>query len=643
MAVTLQCGITVNSQDQQNNTSNITAWVNAVSTYGSWNHLDSYGSITFGGNASGTYQFDAWFDADTTTRIYTRTFDVAHNADGSCYVSFSVAFNTNVSAGTVYGSASLTLPVIPRGSVCSISGKLELGSPITINTNRQSSNFVHTISWNWANHNGIISQNVTDSTVWTPSLEIMAPYLTNAAEATCTLTCVTRNSQTGVQIGATTTTFTLRIPDSVTPYINSINVVDSKGYTTNYGAFIQNNSNVVVNTSAYGRYGSTITKYDVSMDGLSVSGSTPTATLGTPPLSGLRTVTVKITDSRGRVFYGYQSITVSPYSLPTLSGTDAYRWDADAGEESDESTTIRVDVKINVSDPGNKTINYAQVRIYGKLSTDDDYTQIAIQNCPPPTYSFSAYINDISETVRYDIRVVATDQFSNSAIWETRIYTAQPVLDIRADGKAAAFFGVSNFDGLKVAGDITIGYTKGLYIESDAGEQQPLLEIDPNGINDRSIYHKHFALTNNHFLQAELSSGLFTNLLCVDATDITRMFWTQGGLRGRVRSLLWSGSLASGGSALLPLLPYFNMILVFPASQTRVPIVFNRTTPNDKNTGSGTFLGAGGFASSDTIRVYAGELSVSTGTTLKISQFGYFLNNNTTFVADSISRVEGIL
>lgn len=643
MAVTLQCGITVNSQDQQNNTSNITAWVNAISTYGSWNHLDSYGSITFGGNASGTYQFDAWFDADTTTRIYTRTFDVAHNADGSCYVSFSVAFNTNVSAGTVYGSASLTLPVIPRGSVCSISGNLELGAAITINTNRASSQFVHTIRWDWAGHNGIISQNVTDSVVWTPSLEIMAPYLTDAPEATCTITCITRNSQTGVQIGATTTTFLLRIPATTRPSITSINVVDSKGYETKYGNFVQNNSNIVVNTSAYGIYGSKIARYEVSMDGLRSDGSTPTATLGAPPYYGLRTVTVKVTDTRGRSFTATQRIGILQYSLPTLSGTDAYRWDADAGEESDESTTIRVDVKVNVTDPGDKTINYAQVKIFGKVSTDDEYTQIAIQNCPPPTYSFSAYIEDISETIRYDILVQATDQFGITAIWQTRIYTAQPVLDIRADGKAAAFFGVSNFDGLKVAGDITIGYTKGLYIESDAGEQQPLLEIDPNGINDRSIYHKHFALTNNHFLQAELSSGLFTNLLCVDATDVTRMFWTQGGLRGRVRSLLWSGSLASGGSALLPLLPYFNMILVFPASQTRVPIVFNRTTPNDKNTGSATFLGAGGFASSDTIRVYAGELSVSTGTTLKISQFGYFLNNNTTFVADSISRVEGIL
>lgn len=643
MAVTLQCGFTLNSQNLDANTSNITAWVNTISNDGSWNHLDSYGSITFGGNASGTFQFDAWFDANVTTRIYTRTFDVAHNADGSAYVSLSCAFNTNVSSGTIYGSAEMTLPPIPRASTVSASGTFELGQPITIKINRSSQKFVHTLKYAWGNRSSTIASGVSTQYVWTPPVSL-AQYLTNNTQADCIITCETRNSDSDIVVGTTTTVINLKIPTSVKPTISNTVFSDTSGFIGTYDAFVQNQSNIRATVTASSMYGATMARYDVSVSNLgSFGGTSNVVDIGRIGTSGTLTVTVTAKDSRGRTDTKTYQIVVSPYNLPTLGGTKAYRWDADTGEETDESTTIRIDVDIKTTDINSKGVNNSQVRVYGKLSTATEYTSITTQNQPPGFSEFSAYVYEVSETVKYDIRVVAEDKLGNSVTWETTINTATPMLDFKADGKGVAMFGISNVDGLKLNGDFTLGYENDIYYEKEDGTRDYLLEIDVGGVLDRTRYAKNLALANSRFLQAVTSAGNYTNLLGLDAMDVTRFFWTRGGLRGRCRSPLFSGQWAVGANINMSELPYYNMLIVFPSSQTRCPIIMNRTTPSNDNTGSATFFGIGGMSSSGVIRVFSGQISVSSGTSATLTNFGYFLNNNTTFVSDSVSRVEGVL
>ena len=115
MAVSLKINITQNSQNIDNNTSNITVAVVASWTYGSFNRAEKDGWVKIDGTQ---YDFTSSFNENETTSgsktLYTKTLDIAHNANGSKTVSCSASFTTGVSSGTITATASKALTLIPR-------------------------------------------------------------------------------------------------------------------------------------------------------------------------------------------------------------------------------------------------------------------------------------------------------------------------------------------------------------------------------------------------------------------------------------------------------------------------------------------------------------------------------------------------
>ena len=604
MAVTLRCGITQNSQNVTNNTSNVTAWIDAVSTGGSYNHMNPGGTVQFGGNASGRYNFNHNFNANTTTRIYTRTFNVTHNADGTGKVTLSGQFATNVSSGTVYCSATKTLTTIPRASTPTVTGTKQLGSKMTINTNRASSAFTHTLKWSWAGKSGTIGTGVTTSKTWTPSISTFAPYLTNGTSSTCTITCNTYNGST--KIGTKSITFTLSIPSSVIPTISDISPSDSTDYYNTFGAYVQNKSIVKIGIGSSGIYGSSI-KSRIARFSYNSEWSTGALpiNIGSPNRSGTVTIQAQVMDSRSRNSKTKsETISVAAYSAPSLNGTSAMRYNTATDMEDDESTTVRVHVVGSATNVNNANLNSATVTIKYKLHSSKTWTTAESRE-GGYSWDYTFDISNMSESSAYDIQVVATDQIGGTATWTGQIGTATPVMDFKADGEGVAFFAISDKPGVKIGStSVTLknnadidfenadgtSYTaitnadsipvvkrtsvfngpalyfnqdfNNIYFKDDSGTNHKVASKYANDTVGRLKFDQHIVMANGQWIQGQITSGSLVNMLRMNGSNQVELNWTSGGLKGRCMKQLWSGTLSVGGSVTVSEIGYYNIFVL---------------------------------------------------------------------------------
>lgn len=464
MAVTLQCSLTVNSQDVANNRSNVTATVKAVSTNGSYNNYTSgsnaaTGTITFGGNASGSFSFTHTFAKNTTTTIYTRTFYVSHNSDGTGSVSFSVSFDTKVSSGTVTGNASLNLNTIATASTMTCGDAyLTFGKQSEFAISRRNENYTHTISATMdvdhsevagGVHNiGVIAQNVGRTFLWTPGTDLAA-LLTGLTGTTIHFTCTTYLGST--VIGTSTLDKSCFISSSDGPKLTSSSITDTKGYYSTYGAYVQSQSELQVNASGTPGIGATIAKWDVSLDGLSANGTSMPLTLGAPPTSGNRDVRIRLTDSRGSSILGTKAITVAAYTGPTI---DLYAARVNSSYvEDDEGTIIRIHVTGSAYNVNNANKNTATVKIEYKRTDVSSWTTIS--NASRGS-SFDFYVNQsgASASYMYDVRVTVTDSFGTAVERETTVGTAKPILDFKAGGGGVGILTVADREGVTLGNNL---------------------------------------------------------------------------------------------------------------------------------------------------------------------------------------------
>lgn len=546
MASGASCSISIsqNSQNVANNTSSVTISVTVTSWGNTYNNYGAPGSISFGGNISGSRNFTAKFGKNANVTVFSETFTVSHNSDGTASVSASASIKTNTSAGTITANASRTLSTIPRASEPTVSGTRELGSTITINTNRKASGFTHTLRYRFNNgaNTGTIASGVTVSHEYTLPMDF-ANSVTNATSFNFAVICDTYNGST--LIGTEEAIITVGIPSSVVPTFASSSVTDAAGYLVTYGAYVQGKSNIQATAMAEGAYGSTITGITASVDGLSASGDNgDTLTLGAPPTTGERSVRLVATDSRGRSIAGTKAITVASYANPTLN-VSAFRYDASSGEEDDESTTVRVVISGSVHNVNSKGINTGTVKIESKLETAEVWTT---KNSADrgQEFSFSFDITGMDTANRYNIRVTVTDKFGVSAEIGLMIMTAQPVLDFHRSGHGIGIGVVANQENLLDIGyDMLARGDVDMSLDSKmAFNGAPFLQ--PQQSTGRPTLVNHIGLANGMWLQGQLASGSFSNILRMNEDGQIELNWTSGGVRGRFGKTLWEGSWSSG-------------------------------------------------------------------------------------------------
>ena len=349
--------------------------------------------------------------------------DVPHNDDGTLSGKAYTLWGKNgtnsmvppVSGDSVRVEAPLTLTTIPRKSTATISGTPNIGSQITINTNRKSNSFTHTLTYTFGSLSGTIATNVGASTTWTIPTSFYA-QIPNATSGTMVITCKTYNGTT--LVGTTTTNVTCYVTNS-NPTFN-VAYQDTNSTTTtitgNNQQIIQNKSTVQFNiTSASAKNSATLSSVKITINGVTQTKSISSATLnfdyGVVNVAQNINASVQLIDSRGLSTTKQVTLTILPWSNPTaiitlLRKSNYY-----------SETDIKVDA------------NYSSLASHNTISIKYRYKKTT-------TSTWSSYVN-LSDNVtatftadnqyEWDVQVVVQDRLATTT-YNLTLAVGQPIL-----------------------------------------------------------------------------------------------------------------------------------------------------------------------------------------------------------------------
>ncbi len=334
-----------------------------------------------------------------------------------------------------WSSVSMTVTYTEGVSVPTLSSSsVNLGSAVTINTNRLTTSATHTLTYAFGSAAGTIASDVGASVSWTPPVSL-AQQIPTATSGLCTITCTTYVD--GRQTGTSRVTLTLNVPSTVAPSISSIAISEAvSGISDRFGAFVRTRSKLNVSISASGAQGSSITACRATLDGVTYTTSSfASNTLNT---AGTLTMTVTVTDSRGRAQTLSRDITVVDYSPPSLTMFSAERCSADGSAAQVDGAKVRVSLTGSVSPVGNR--NTANCVVYYKRSADTAWTQAATVIVFDYVAAASNKLLDVTfdPLSSYDLKVRLTDYFYY--IEQTvSIGTKQVLMDFYRSGNGIAF------------------------------------------------------------------------------------------------------------------------------------------------------------------------------------------------------------
>lgn len=281
-------------------------------------------SVTVDGQTLSWSGSPSMLSQNSSIMLIDRTVTIRHDNDGKKSFGLSATFSGGGgwSPGTLtINGNSFTLSTIPRSSSVS-AGSGTIGSSITININRQSSSFKHTVRYSWGSKSGTIASNVDTSITWSIPIDF-ANDIPDSASGTGTIYVDTYSGNT--KTGTQSTTFTASVPSNVKPTFTGVSLSDlnsaAQNIIPNSNTFIQIISNIkVAFNGAVGSYGSSITGYHAEIVGKNQTTDLNGGSLGIMNYHGPITIRASVSDSRGRWSDTRDiSVTVLEYFAPALS------------------------------------------------------------------------------------------------------------------------------------------------------------------------------------------------------------------------------------------------------------------------------------------------------------------------------------
>ena len=413
----------------------MTLYVHRDSYGPSWNtKCDAYMQL----DGSKVMTYDGSFNIGTSWVKIGSTVSktVTHNANGTKTISLKGFFDSQGLTSKLDNltvSGNVTLKTIPRASSFTLStSTVTAGSTnMTVNIDRASSSFTHTVQWKLGSHTKSITGVGSSASYTIP--ESWLDAIPNSTSGTGTVTVTTYNGST--KIGSASKSFTVKAASDVVPSFTGITFtrVDGK-VPTDWGIYVRTKSKVTVKiTGAAGVYGSTIKSYSISGGGY--SGTAASLTTGFLNTAGTVTFTAKITDSRGRTATKTASITVTDYAPPVLSSVAGFRCDS-AGTEQDDGNYISLTANFSGSVLGGKNPVTGEYRY--KVEGGDWSGFSPLVSGEPAVFAATG-------DATFTVQVQVSDTFS-SFTQDIVVNSIRFIMDFKAGGTGIAFGKAAEYD-----------------------------------------------------------------------------------------------------------------------------------------------------------------------------------------------------
>lgn len=234
------------------------------------------------------------------------------------------------------------------------------------------------------------------------------------------------------------------------------------------------------------------------------------------------------------------------YTAPRITNLKADRCNS-SGTLTDSGTYC----KVTFSWSTDKTVSSGSIKWIRRSATATSTSALTLSGT---SGSVSTIVgsNAINTEYIYDLTVTITDA-SGTSTATAAIPAMTFIMDILNGGTGLAIGKPATKTGFNIGWDTDIDIGKVL----KAGGVN-FMSFQSTG---RPTLTNHTALANGMYLQGQLSSGAFSNILRMSSGNQVELDWTSNGLGGRVCKLLWSGKFSSG-SITIPDLPYYNILLV---------------------------------------------------------------------------------
>ena len=379
---TLTASFTENSTNTANNTSNITCTATLASNGSAWSSGYTSTIIVYWHDNRENYNrqvasVNLTSLGEWASSTATGTINVTHKDDGTlsgyAYATFTQGSSSNgycPNNGSV-ATNNTALTTIARASQPTVTpSTFNIGDTITINTNRKSTAFTHTITLYFGNYSYQIGTGITDTVTFDTSTiaDEMYQEIPNASVGEGNVTAVTYNGST--QIGTKNTLFYANVTNSNPTFNTEYQDINSQmtAITNDNQQLIRNNSNLqisVSNTDA--KNYATLSTLTAVINGTTYTGSLRgtggSIDVGVLNLSSNTTAQVILTDSRGISTTKTLNLIILDWVLPT----------AIISLQRQNNFYSETDINVNAEYSSLDSKNTITIKVREKKTTDSTY------------------------------------------------------------------------------------------------------------------------------------------------------------------------------------------------------------------------------------------------------------------------------
>ena len=264
----------------------------------------------------------------------------------------------------------------------------------------------------------------------------------NATSGTASATLETLDAS-GNTLGTSSYNFTVTVPASVVPNLESVTVapVNSNSVLAGWNVYAYGKSQAKITVNgAGGTYGSTIKSYSITTDPSVGSTNASSLTTGTLYKTGTVTINAKVTDSRGRTATKSATFSVSAYAAPVISGVTLYRCKSDGTRDDVAGTYAYVKADFSCSAIGSNKVSVQAVlsQIGGSYTTSTILT------------SGSGVVlggGNLAVDATYSVVITATDTVGSVSTYSGEVSSAAYIMHVKKGGRALGFGMAAGADG----------------------------------------------------------------------------------------------------------------------------------------------------------------------------------------------------